>query len=258
MNNSPISHRKRGAFSRLELLWTSAAVAVVAAISLPSLQTARENAAKSDGNRANLRALYLATTQYAQDHDERFFPMNYWGTNTYWWGETLGNIPYSTAGTGCDFSRGILTPYLPSTQTLFSPAFPLRRRAASPGVAFAYNYRFLGGNFQTESPETPENAATARRSEVANPSRTVLFADSARWNHFTSGKAAFVEENPFLSPPYPDLYPTFHGRHNGYGHVLFLDGSIEAFKPLRGVRSAKNLNAPANLGHLPQEWFDRK
>lgn len=241
-----------------EVLALCAVVGTLGVSLFPPLLRARESESASDINRTHLKSLWMASMQYARDHDNRFMPMNYWNTNTYWWGRTSGNIPYSTPATGCDFSKGILTPYLPRRGVLFSPAFAIGRRPASPGVAFGYNYRFVGGNFGIESPETQKNAQPARLADIANASRTILFSDSVRWNHFDKKGQAYLEENPFLSPPYPDQYPTFHARHNGYGHVLFVDGSIQAFKPLKGVRSKAVQNAPAELGHLPQEWFDRE
>lgn len=238
-------------FSRPELLTVTAIASIALAMTFPTLKNAREAASKSQShssqNRDNLRAIYRATRQYMADNDSRFMPGGTHRSGLYWWGKVTSN-------TKVDYKRGPLYPYLKSVRVLRSPAFPVNLRPVIGGVAFGYNKTFLGGSF-FEKGDISKKLPTARLSQIKNPRITILFADSARWNSFRKG-AAQLEENVFLGTSVEEKFPTFHGRHNGYGHALFLDGHIAAFKPQAGS-VPKNWNGPADLGHLPDIWFDR-
>ncbi len=235
--------------SKIEVLAMPVVVALALAITFPAFQNAAQTSNASLQNRENLRAVYLATRQYMADNDNRFMPGGTHRSGSYWWGQVFSK-------TSVDHSRGPLFPYLKSVQPLRSPAFPINRRPVIGGVAYGYNKTFLGGSFFGNKKEYLEKLPTARLEQIANPQLTILFADSARWNSFRKG-APQLEENVFLGESVADKFPTFHGRHNGFGHVLFVDGRIAAFKPQSGS-VPEDWSGPANLGHLPDAWFDRE
>lgn len=240
--------RTRNGFARAEICAFLGAAAIIAALAFPSLNSAREAASKSTRNRDNLRAIYGAMQAYLADNDKGFMPAGTRRTGVYWWGKV-------TSDNSVDYKKGPLFSYLKSVAVLRSPAFHVNRRPVVGGLGYAYNGKFIGGSFFESEDDTPENVRPAQLNQIRNPHRTILFADSARWNNFRKG-APQLEENVFIEPAWPEKYPTFHGRHRGYGHVLFVDGSIAAFRPLAGG-VPDNWSGPKDLGHLPSEWFDR-
>jgi prepilin-type processing-associated H-X9-DG protein len=200
---------------------------------------------------SHLKQLGLASLMYAQDYDERFAPVHHPKSDLYWWGRV-------EPGKGVDSTQGFLWPYVLSGTVFLCPSWPNGVRKEANLVGYAYNYRYVGGSYGvTKSDEENEkNALAATNQELTHPSRTILFADSARWNVFTEGKKPFLEENLYLDPP-SQKYPTFHARHEQKGNVLFADGHVETASVIGGNRDEKVKDAPPELGHLPQEWFER-
>lgn len=246
------SKSQRG-FSKIEVLAVPGIAAIALAIAFPAFQNIAKNAAQTSDvslqNRENLRKIYLATRQYMADNDNRFMPGGTHRSGDYWWGQVSSNVKV-------DYTRGPLFPYLKSVQPLRSPAFPINRRPVIGGIAYGYNKTFLGGSFFGDKKAYEEKLPTARLDQIADPRLTILFADSARWNSFRKG-APQLEENVFIGEAVADKFPTFHGRHHGFGHVLFVDGHIAAFQPQAGG-VPENWSGPANLGHLPDAWLDRE
>ncbi len=93
---------KRYAFTLIELLVVISIVALLIAILLPALSSARETA-KTAICKTNLRSLGTAITFYANDHDDRLPPgFSYPGAphpeeNLFWWGAIItGKYPAYT------------------------------------------------------------------------------------------------------------------------------------------------------------------
>ncbi|HAZ62651.1 MAG TPA: hypothetical protein DCZ72_03430 [Armatimonadetes bacterium] len=96
-------HRTRRAFTLIELLVVIAIIAILAAILFPVFAKAREKA-RQTSCASNEKQIMLATLQYVQDYDERYFQIPYGGANT---------MPY----------WDVLQPYMKSRQLFVCPSY---------------------------------------------------------------------------------------------------------------------------------------
>ncbi len=208
-------------FTLIELLVVIAIVALLAAILFPVFSQVREKARQASCL-SNLRQIGLAALQYAQDYDERLFPVSYDDWQHYWW----GLVDY--ASRTVDFQKGFLYPYMRNAQIKGCPSFTPQVAYFPFGhLGYAYNYNYL-------SPFGPPPSFTPRAvsfSEIREPTRTVWLADSARLNVWAYATPT-LEANAFLEPPSSN-FPTFHCRHNRTGSVLWCDGHSKSF-PFKG------------------------
>lgn len=205
-------------FTLIELLVVIAIVAILAAILFPVFSRAREKARQASCM-SNLKQIGLAGLQYAQDYDERLFPIAYDDWSHYWWGYV------DRATRTVDFTRGFLQPYMRNAQIKACPSF-----RENPN--FAYGHLGYGHNYVYLSPMNPPTwrPIAVSLAQIANVAETVWIADSAQWRTWGSGAPVF-EGTGFLEPPsYSN--PTFHGRHNEMGNVLWCDGHVKVFKPV--------------------------
>ena len=166
---------------------------------------------------SNLRKIGLAWRQYARDYDDRAIPVRVRGRDKskmfYWWGSFDGKILRER--------EGLLQPYLKDTRALTCPSFVNFRRPVSGRTGYGYNFDFLSP-FGAPRFTVPHSIAL---SEIKSPARTAVFADAARLH------GGVLEGNPFLDVP-TTQHPSFHGRHDGSGNVLWADGHVSAQKPV--------------------------
>jgi prepilin-type N-terminal cleavage/methylation domain-containing protein/prepilin-type processing-associated H-X9-DG protein len=205
-------------FTLIELLVVIAIVAILAAILFPVFSRAREKARQASCA-SNLKQIGLAGLQYAQDYDERLFPIAYDDWSHYWWGYV------DRANQTVDFSRGFLQPYMRNSQIKACPTFRENTNFAYGHLGYGYNYAYL-------SPMNPPTwtPIAVSLAQIANPAETVWIADAAQWRTWGAGAPVF-EGTGFLEPP-SYFNPTFHGRHTEVGNVLWCDGHVKVFKPV--------------------------
>jgi len=205
-------------FTLIELLVVIAIVAILAAILFPVFSRAREKARQASCA-SNLKQIGLAGLQYAQDYDERLFPIAYDDWSHYWWGYV------DRANRTVDFSRGFLQPYMRNAQIKACPTFRENPNFAYGHLGYGYNYAYL-------SPMNPPTwtPIAVSLAQIANPAETVWIADAAQWRTWGAGAPVF-EGTGFLEPP-SYFNPTFHGRHTEVGNVLWCDGHVKVFKPV--------------------------
>jgi prepilin-type N-terminal cleavage/methylation domain-containing protein/prepilin-type processing-associated H-X9-DG protein len=205
-------------FTLIELLVVIAIVAILAAILFPVFSRAREKARQASCA-SNLKQIGLAGLQYAQDYDERLFPIAYDDWSHYWWGYV------DRANQTVDFSRGFLQPYMRNSQIKACPTLRENTNFAYGHLGYGYNYAYL-------SPMNPPTwtPIAVSLAQIANPAETVWIADAAQWRTWGAGAPVF-EGTGFLEPP-SYFNPTFHGRHTEVGNVLWCDGHVKVFKPV--------------------------
>jgi prepilin-type processing-associated H-X9-DG protein/prepilin-type N-terminal cleavage/methylation domain-containing protein len=233
---------KKTAFTLIELLVVVAIIAMLTAILFPVFARVRENARKTSCI-SNLKQIGLGIDQYGQDYDQRIMTVSMGGgtgKTRYWWA-----LVNNAASTIADENDGLLFPYMKNTQVQACPSFDNKLRAALKLTGYGYNYAYI-----TNSTTTMTTYAN-----LVDPVRTVVMADSAQIN-FMDRKS--LQGNTFMEPPNPKSggpYPTFHGRHNGMGNVLWADGHVKAYKPLLRRDTIYNFEAmqAGNLGELDED-----
>lgn len=128
----------RKAFTLIELLVVIAIIAILSALLLPSLQSARERG-KQALCLSNMRQLHLSLMTYADDHDG-WFPIVYWGTlNMFFQSQNQDPTDY----TGVSWMKR----YIPNQRILWCPS--MDRRLTDPQYWFTSAYYEKPGVFCT-------------------------------------------------------------------------------------------------------------
>jgi prepilin-type N-terminal cleavage/methylation domain-containing protein/prepilin-type processing-associated H-X9-DG protein len=263
----------RGGFTLIELLVVAAILAVLAAILFPVLATAKESGRRIRCE-SQLKQLLASAIAYADDYDSRYVPaardiysMQPTGGRWRWHGYRAqggqdfdprkGPLWIYMARSGglkvCPSAKGLMT-----ASSFGNPAMNAAYESGSGG--YGYNIYYVGGTYYKNTlPTAAEVASTT--SDIARPSRTIMFADAAMARS-TPPSVSMVEES-FVYPPLifsngtptqltPTNSPSIHFRHGGYASVGWCDGHVSAermsFTRDTNVYGAKN--RPANLG-----WF---
>jgi prepilin-type N-terminal cleavage/methylation domain-containing protein/prepilin-type processing-associated H-X9-DG protein len=236
-------------FTLIELLVVIGIIAVLATILLPALSRARGQA-YSVQCQSNLRQLYLANTMYAQEHGGHYVaaaPDIYlgFGGMKRWHGERKRPSPRSEF----DPKKGPLRQYVPDERVFQCPMFLRFQQAGEVQNAFesgtgGYGYNtYIGmqrhlkpdGPMDFETGSTPAIERGIRVRDVAEPSRTIMFADAA------FAQDGYLIEYSFLEPPYPVTRdhpggnaksnlnsPSLHFRHYRRVNVVWCDGHISS------------------------------
>jgi len=219
-------------FTLIELLVVIGIIAILAAMLFPVLSRARR-LAHDRTCVSNLRQIGMAVLLYLQESNEIFFP--YYtdlpdGGGRLWY---FGLEPNFGQGDPegerkIDIGRGLLTQYYAFEFRIEScPSFERINGLHKPKfdqATLGYGFNIYGLNKGGVGKPTGLPLAV-----VTDPSRTVLFADSAQVNTFqppASPENPMIEEFPFVSP----FDKTFHFRHDGRANVLFVDGHVESWE----------------------------
>lgn len=224
---------RRCGFTLIELLVVIAIVAVLLAIFLPSLATSRE-AARQVLCQSNMKQIGIAMNSYAVDYEDQIWSHRDWAR------DGPLNRPHEFR-----ILKGKLFDYLDSTAKIAE--CPTNKRMSSTGTRFEQNFynERTELDFDYTMPNTVSGArlgnnffmgyTTPRPGDP--PSR--LLTDSDFDNNFTllNGLVVFVEEHVrYWNSVVPDgrwgNWDQISDVHTGRGHLLYLDSSIEVFKPI--------------------------
>jgi prepilin-type N-terminal cleavage/methylation domain-containing protein/prepilin-type processing-associated H-X9-DG protein len=216
----------RRAFTLLELLVSMAIVAVLAVLLLAAL--ARMRSIGQSAHCANsLRQLGVATQLYLTDNDRRFFSYSKVvkeGRLWYFGLEGTSTLGQHEGDRDVDVTKSPLYPYVQTVGGIeICPAFPYGLSMWKPkyrGASWGYGFNTTLSN--------------VKATNIATPSRVILFGDCAQVNTFQSPASS---AKPMLEEFYmiESNFRTIHFRHGAHANLLFLDGHIEAMRIYPGT-----------------------
>jgi len=236
---APLPHltaSARRGFTLVELLVTTTIIAIVAALLLPTLSSARRYAHKAKCL-SNLHQIGLAAVLYWDDHNGDSFRYRGILTNggqVYWFGWMQNG---SEGNRAFDATQGALYPYLQGRGVEICPAlryWDSRFKLKATGAAYGYGYNIYLSD---------KNVNRIRRT-----TDTVVFSDAAQINTF---QAPASPSNPMLEEFYyvNATEATTHFRHRRKANVWFVDGHAGSENPTPG---SIDMRLPAqSVGRLP-------
>jgi prepilin-type N-terminal cleavage/methylation domain-containing protein/prepilin-type processing-associated H-X9-DG protein len=259
---SPSASDASHAFTLIELLVVIAIIGVLASMLLPALSSAKM---RTTGVKclSNNRQISLATRLYLEDNEGAFPPLHR--------DPVAGDpptaqliVPSASAVWWCDILSMSKSSALPDPKIFNCPALKVAtttvQSSTTPGASayplgIGFNYRGVDGVAITI---TGASTARAMEHEIANPSQTVILADSGTvtvpgqpdpdmWVEAPNSSAVYFRNSSDGS--YTSLPVRVIGRHLGRTPAGFVDGHSEVVKP-----SALGFQYPARD---PRALWDR-
>jgi prepilin-type processing-associated H-X9-DG protein len=259
--------KSRKAFTLVELLVAISTVTLLLALLMPALGGARSQA-RTLVCRSNLHQLVLAATGYAAENDGFYVPAakDMWDNA----GRQRWHGVRSSLSEPFDPSKGPLVGYLADGRVKECPARVHFVKSSDWSTSFeqgcggyGYNMSYIGSRLWDAGISGPQAlqqayARSTSMGEVANPGRTLMFADTAMANAGDS-----LIEYSFAEPPFAvyggqvmtDLWmsPSLHFRHGDHANVGWADNHIGP-EPMAHIETANVYGV--NPSGLKLGWFE--
>jgi len=230
---APPPNSLRGGFTLTELLITTAILAVLAVLVIPSVTHMTDGAARA-GCVGKLREVHTALTSYAADNRGFFPPAQNEREDSITWIGTLQHGGYVP---------NVSKTATPSRYPLFCPGSKVRDDDHRANVIYA-NYGIntrVAGRVRTDA---SKNTQALPAAAVASPAKTFLVMDAGAWMVYPSLETA-PSGPAFYLPGLPAnrgfswqkryAQDAEVGRHRGNLNVLMVDGHVESL-PARDFR----------------------
>jgi prepilin-type processing-associated H-X9-DG protein len=158
----------------------------------------------------------------------------------------------SDENSGVARGTGLLHPWLKTDKILLCPSWAEDSSTSNFNQADVQGYGYNNSVFRPQNDKNPNRVTLI--SAIEKPAEMVVFADAAYIPGANIGIPGLISSLA-ISAPSRGL-PTFHGRHNGIGNVLWADGHVKARQPayiesVRG-RTAK-LQQLLQVGFIDQD-----
>lgn len=210
--NIPRYSTSRG-FTLIELLAVIAIIGIIAAILIPVLTSVRTQSQIAK-NLSNLRNIQIANITYSNEHDGQYVPVASWdneGGKTFWHDHEDFRKKYLGISASGSWPDGMISPLATS-----------RNSAGDRMIHRSYGYNFTtvrGDDFGT-----PGLTRGGTIMLVANPSKTLAFADALDWQIQMSGADRYSGNEELMDT---NKNNAIAYRYDGYAGVVFFDGHTE-------------------------------
>ncbi|MBQ4336978.1 MAG: prepilin-type N-terminal cleavage/methylation domain-containing protein [Lentisphaeria bacterium] len=209
---------RKNAFTLIELLVVIAIIAILAAMLLPALNTAREKA-NSSHCFGNQKQIAQSIMFYVDGNDDFYPPFYDYAADPANWVYKLFEGKYTTSGAVffCKSHK------IQKASGFMPPEFiadPLAYKTPT-NFSYGYNYQHIGSSFRNGGARTP-----AKTTQLKTPSQTILLVDivASPQNNLQGG---YVCTDYYRETGY-DGFPD--GRHNGGVNIAWADGHVSFTK----------------------------